>query len=210
MLENNIVISYLLKFFRLELPHKETMEEYLNFILPKVRKTSLNLGYLDVYTNGKYWLEISDDDNAHESILHMFGNEELPDPRSDEQSYKYSIDGNMLNGQWARMGSRSIFIKVPGLEFVMYDLVFLNTDFFILKKHGNHRGPKYLFLASENKISRQYEWYDVLGRKREKVKLEWRDIMEMLFDIYRYDYGFIAASVVVIVVIMFIAYLSIG
>lgn len=210
MLEDNIVISYLFRLFRLELPHKETMEEYLDFILPKVRKTSLNLGNTEVYTNGKYWLEISDDDNAHESILHMFGNEESPDPKSDEKSYKYSVDGNMLSGQWARMGKSSIFIKVNGVEFVMYDLVFLNSDFFILKKHGNHKGAKYLFLASENKISRQYEWYDALGRQREKVKLEWRDIMEMLFDIYRYDYGFIAASIIVVIVLMFIAYLSIG
>jgi hypothetical protein len=210
MLENNIIISYLSKMFRLELPHKETMVEYLDFILPKIGKSSSSLGSLDLYTNGNYWLEINDDDNAHESILHMFGNEESPDPRSDEQSYKYSIDGNMLNGEWARMGNRSLFIKVPGLEFVMYDLVFLNEDFFILKKHGNHKGAKYLFLASENKISRQYEWHDVLGRKREKVKLEWRDIMEMLFDIHRYNYSFVSAPLIVIVIIMIIAYLSIA
>ena len=210
MLENNIIISYLSKMFRLELPHKETMVEYLDFILPKIGKSSSSLGSLDLYTNGNYWLEINDDDNAHESILHMFGNEESPDPRGDEQSYKYSIDGNMLNGEWARMGNRSLFIKVPGLEFVMYDLVFLNEDFFILKKHGNHKGAKYLFLASENKISRQYEWHDVLGRKREKVKLEWRDIMEMLFDIHRYNYSFVSAPLIVIVIIMIIAYLSIA
>ena len=209
MLEDNIIVSYLFRLFRLELPYKETMVEYLDFILPKVRKTSLNLGYLDVYTDGKYWLEISDNDDGHESILHMFGHEESPDPMSDEQSYKYSIDGNMLNGQWARMGRGSLFIKLDGVEFVMYDLVFLNQDFFILKKHGNHGGSKYLFLASENKISRQYEWYDSLGRRREKVKLEWRDIMEMLFDIHRYDSRFMAGSVIVIIITMFIAYLSI-
>jgi hypothetical protein len=210
MLEDNLISGYLFRFFRLELPYKETMEEYLNFILPKIQKTTLNLGFLDAYTNGKYWLEISDDDNAHESILHMFGNEEAPNTTGSEKSYKYSVEGNILDGQWAMMGKSTIFIKIANVEFVMYDLVFLNNDFFILKKHGNHKGPKYLFLANEYKISRQHEWYDALGRQRTKVKLEWRDIMEMLYDIHRYDFLFVGTSGFVVLLIMIIAYFSIG
>lgn len=203
MLEDNVLLSYLTNIFRLELPYQETMEEYLDYILPKVRSLGKSLNSTDVFTKGKYWLEISDADDAHESILHMFD----PEESEGESTYMYSIDGNMMNGSWTRMGGGTILIK--GLKHEMYELVFLNADFFIIRKHGNHQGPKYLFLASENKISRQYEWYDALGRRRDHVKLEWRDIMELLFDSYRYNIIFIRSVVMVIAVVFLFAVFSI-
>lgn len=210
MLEDNVILSYLTNIFRLDLPYRETMEEYLDYILPKVGGLSKNLNSTEVFTQGKYWLEISDADDAHESILHMFDPSEAPEETggsSGESTYMYSIDGNMMKGVWARMGGGTILIK--GLKYEMYELAFLNSDFFVLKKHGNHKGPKYLFLASENKISRQYEWYDALGRRRDHVKLEWRDIMELLFDSYRYNMVFIRSVVAVVVIVFFFAIFSI-
>lgn len=212
MLEDNLISAYFIRLFRLDLPHRETMTEYLDFILPKIRQSgNHHLGFEDLYMNGKYWLEINDDDNAHESILHMFGNEESPEPAGHhyrgQKNYKYSIDGNIINGIWAKMGNRTMLIKA--LNYEMFELVFLNQDFFILRKHGNHHGPKYMFLANENKITRQYEWYDALGRRRDKVKLEWRDIMEMLFDIYRYNIFFVASTIGVIFILMVLAFFSI-
>jgi hypothetical protein len=209
MQEDNLILGWFSRIFQLDLPYHETMDEYLDYILPKIRYLSRNLNDTDIYTDGKYWLEISDDDNAHESILHVFDPNEAPEETggsSGESTYMYSIDGNMMKGQWARMGGGTILIK--GLAYEMYDLVFLNTDFFILRKHGNHAGPKYLFLAKETKISRQYEWFDVLGRRRDQVKLEWRDIMELIFDIYRYNVFFVASSIGILVLIFIIAFFS--
>lgn len=209
MQEDNLILGWFSRIFQLDLPYHETMDEYLDYILPKVRYLSRNLSDTDIYTDGKYWLEISDSDDAHESILHVFDPNEAPEETggsSGESTYMYSIDGNMMKGQWARMGGGTILIK--GLKYEMYDLVFLNDDFFILKKHGNHMGPKYLFLAKETKISRQYEWFDVLGRKRDQVKLEWRDIMELIFDIYRYNVFFVASSIGILVLVFIIAFFS--
>ena len=206
---DNLLLGYIARIFRLDLPHRESMDEYLDFILPKIRNLSSNLSHDEVFTNGKYWLEISDADDAHESILHSFAPTEEPEETggsSGESTYMYSIDGNLLKGQWARMGGRTILIR--GLAYEMYDLVFLNSDFFILKKHGNHKGPKYLFLANEDKISQQYEWYDVLGRRREQVRLEWRDIMELIFDIYRYNVFFVGSAISLVILMMIIALFS--
>jgi hypothetical protein len=205
-MEENLILSYFARIFRLDLPDLETMDEYLDFILPKVRHLSSNLSNDDIFTDGKYWLEISDADDAHESILHLFSPTEEPDGGSAEGSYMYSIDGNMMEGQWARMGGGTILIN--GLAYEMFDLVFLNSDFFILKKHGNHGGVKYLFLANENKISQQYEWYDVMGRRRDQVRLEWRDIMELIFDIYRYNVFFISSAIGLVVLMFIIAFFS--
>ncbi len=209
MQEESIILGWFTKIFQLDLPYRESMDEYLDYILPKIRSKSKKLTDTEIYTDGKYWIEINDEDDAHESILRIFAPEEAPEETggsSGESTYMYSIDGNMMKGAWARMGGGTILIK--GLAFEMYDLVFLNADFFIMKKHGNHNGRKYLFLAKETKISRQYEWFDVLGRRRDQMKLEWRDIMEFLFDIHRYDFFFVFSSIVTIIIIIIIALFS--
>lgn len=211
MLDDNLLAAYARRLTRLELPeHLETMQEYLDFILPKIGSHSEHLGHLDVYTNGKYWLEVKDDDNAHETILHMFGHSESPKPidgGGNYSDYKYSVDGNMMKGSWSRMGNSTMMIKALGHE--MYNLAFLNPDFMILKKHGNHKGPKYLFLANENKITRPYEWYDSLGRRRDRMRLEWRDIMEMLYDIYRFNKVFVTGMGIVVFFLIVLAFFSI-
>ena len=203
MLEDNIILGYITRIFRLDLPELETMEEYLDFILTKVGKLSTNLNNSEVFTEGKYWMEIRDEDEAHETILHMFA---PPEDEGGSSKYMYSIDGNMLEGSWSLMGGGTILINA--LNHELFDLVFLNPDFLILQKHGNHGGAKYLLLASEEKVSKQYEWYDVLGRRRDQVKLEWRDIMELLFDIHRYNQVFVFFIVGAIVFVFIIAFFS--
>lgn len=195
--------------FNLELPYHDTMEEYLDFIIPFIKNKSLKLDDTEAYLD-KYWLEVRDDDDAHEVILHVFKPEEEPintstGGDSDTHEYLYSVDGNVKKGSWLYLPDNSMIIK--NFEHKMYNLAFLNHDFLILKEAGNPavHSKRYKVLAREKLISQQFKWYDSLGRAGEAMRLEWREVMELLFNIYRYNsfYIFAVAFLVVIVIIIF-------
>lgn len=208
-MQDNLLLGYFNKVFRIDLPYCETLDEYLDYILPKISGLSRNLNQTDLFQEGRYWLEIRDTDQAHETLLHCFSPTESPKPTADggkANTYLYAVDGHIKKGTWARMGSGTMFID--GLKHEMYDLAFLNINFMILEKHGNHKGPKYLFLADENVISQQYDWYDAMGRRRDQVQLEWRDVVELLFDIYRYNVFFVTATVGIVLFLILLGLVS--
>lgn len=208
-MQNNLLLGYFNKIFRIDLPYRDSLDEYIDYILPKIKSLSQNLQQDDLFQEGRYWLEIRDTDEAHETLLHSFSPTESPEPTPDggqANTYLYAVDGYISKGSWARMGSKTLFIN--GLKHEMYDLQFLNINFMILKKHGNHKGAKYLFLADENLISQQYDWYDALGRRRDQVQLEWRDVVELLFDIYRYNVFFVASAIGIVLFLILLGLLS--
>ncbi len=169
----------------LNLPERDNMDDYLDTILPKIRPWGE-----DLYEGNNYlykrWLEIRDDEAFHESVLHIF---------NDGGEYMLSIDGNIQKGVWRFLPESNTFI----LEYLgrseLFDLAFLNSDFFILRKHGDqHRkGQKKYF---------------VLGRENAIYGLTWREIMEVLFNIYRGNTSFLWQIIGVIVVAAIIIGLS--
>jgi len=170
----------------LELPYCETMDDYLDQIIPLVKPWGEDLYETENYMN-KRWLEIRDDEHFHESVLHMF---------REENEYMVSIDGNISTGTWEKMDNSNTLIMEFGAKNELYDLAFMNADFFILKKHGDQRRK------GQNK-------YFILGKESLVKNLEWRDVMELLFNRYRNNSQFIIIVTIIVVIAVIILALSI-
>jgi len=170
--------------FELPLPDAATMDQQLDQIIPKVRPWGEDL-YEQQYYLETRWLEIRDDDEFHESVLHIF---------RDEGEYMISIDGNITQGIWKILSKSNTFIieKMVGDAVItseLYDLAFLNKDFFILRKHGDQKrkgGKKYFVLANERSVR----------------GLEWRDVMELLYNQYRNNSTYMVSLIALVVLVL--------
>ncbi len=187
-IENKFVDS-LVKPFNLELPEGDNMDQYLDLIIPAVKPWSEDLREEEFYLDTR-WLEIRDNDDSLESILHIF---------RAEDEFLLSIDGNISKGVWRRLDKSNTLIieHVIGESIVkseLFDLAFLNKDFFILKKHGDQTRK------GKNK-------YFVLGREALVRNLEWREVMELLFNRYRTNSQFMTmATIIVLIIVAFILF----
>lgn len=182
---------------RRELPHRDTMDQYIDYILPHIRRFTENLHEVQFYLE-KRWLEVRDDDNFHEAILHIFKPNQVPveiKSSGEDQGapYLYTLNGNITKGTWSFMYDNSMIIKHLN-RYELYDLAFLSDDFFILKKHGEQPSgsKKYLFLANERLVR----------------NLTWRESMEVLMDIYRYNLSYIFMLIFFVGIVVVILLLS--
>jgi hypothetical protein len=165
--------------FELDLPDKASMEKYIDFIIPKVGAWGSNLKDVKLYTN-KRWREIRDTDTFHEVVLHIF----MPNGE-----YMVVIDGDISKGIWQYLPETNTFILDYGGKSQLFELTFLNADFFILQKHGD-QGRK------------GKEKYRVYGTEKMVKKLDWRACMEELYNIYRNNSKF---GMWVMMIVLFIA-----
>ena len=181
---DNKITENISRNFELPLPDGATMDQQLDQIIPKIKPWGEDLYEREYYLDTR-WLEIRDDEQFHESVLHIF---------REENEYLISIDGNITLGIWEILNkSNTIIIKKTVGDSVitseLYDLAFLNSDFFILRKHGNQvrkGGKKYFVLAREGSVR----------------GLEWRDVMELLYNQYRNNSTWIVALIAMIVVVL--------
>lgn len=149
--------------FELDLPlGLEDMAQHIEFIVPRIQAWSEDLWEEDFYV-GKRWKEIRDTDTYHEQVLHLF----MPGGE-----YMVSLDGDVSKGGWRYLQESNTFIVEYGGKSQLFDLVFLNNDFFILKKHGDQ-------------IRKGKLMYYVYGNERSVGQLDWRNAMEELYNIYR-------------------------
>lgn len=144
--------------FRVEMPQADTLDAYLDKLLPVVRSWSEDLWEEQFYLN-RPWMEKKDDDRFHKAVLHFF---------NPDGEYLKSVDGDVETGSWRymRAGNKFLITDSDG-NSELYDHAFLDGQFFILKKHGDHARMgqrKYFVMVVEG-----------LGR------YEWRDLMELLF-----------------------------
>lgn len=182
-IENKFLDS-ITKPFNLELPEADTMDQYLDFIIPAVRPWSEDLREEEFYLDTR-WLEVRDNDDSLESVLYIF--------RAEEEML-ISIDGNISRGVWRRLEKSNTLIieqTVDGsiVKSELFDLAFMNKDFFILLKHGDQKRK------GKNK-------YFVLGREAKVKKLEWREVMELLFNRYRNNSQFMTMSAIIVLIIV--------
>lgn len=186
-------LETLLRSLNVELPPLDTLDEYLAEIIPLVRKWGEDLGETQFYSvpGGKPWLEVRDEENFHNAVLHFF---------NEDGEYLRSVDGNVIKGRWRLLeGTNKIIIEVGsdrGGVSELYELAYLDTYFFILRKHGGPPGRKKYFAMG-------YEPY-IQG-------LEWRDYTEALFNTYRskhriYQYT-MAAIVLFVLIILFFSFI---
>lgn len=184
-MENPVAEQYR-RMFNVELPENSSMDDYIDFILSKIRPMSEDLREAEYWFN-KRWLEIRDDLSFHEAVLHIF---------REDGEYLISVDGNISKGVWRDLEHPNTIILEHGGRNELYDLAFLNDDFFILKKHGDQR--------RKGQVK-----YFVLGRESSVRGLEWRDSMELMFNVYRNNSRWGSYLTFVIVLLAIILILSI-
>lgn len=185
----NPITELIFRAIRTELPHRESMDEYLDYILPYVRRFTEHLHEQEFYLE-KRWMEVRDEDNFHEVVLHIFKPEQNPveiKVKDEDQGSPYllSVNGNIIKGTWSFLKSGGLIVKHLQ-RYELYDLAFLSDDFFILRKHGDQAGRrKYLFLGNDRLVK----------------NLDWRECMELLYDIYRYNLSFLFMFLLVVLLV---------
>jgi len=167
-------------------PEHSTMDDSLKAILKLVRPLSEDLREEKFYLN-RPWLEFRDDEDFHDAILHFF---------HDEGEYLRSTNGDVEEGSWRYLpSSNKLMISIDD-DSELYDLAFMDSEFFILSKHGDNSKlgrPEYFVMLNEK-----------VGRK-----LEWRDAMIKLFNKYRNNNSFlITITIIILLLIAIIAFLS--
>ena len=164
-----------------------TMDQHLDFILPKVIPYGEDLRE-EQYWIGKRWKEVRDDEGFHEAILHIF---------NTGGEYLLSLDGNLVKGSWRKLGTyNTLIIEIAGRS-ELFDLRFLNADFLVLTKHGDQgrKGQRRFFC---------------LIHERSAGELDWRNVMEKMFNVWRENSLSLWAWVVFIAILGLIAYLSVN
>ncbi|GJM34306.1 MAG: hypothetical protein DHS20C18_33070 [Saprospiraceae bacterium] len=178
----NKLLDKIANSFNTDLPEADSMDEYLDKIIPVVRRWSEDLREENFYV-GNHWIELRDDDSFHELVLHIF---------NPEQEYIKSVNGKMINGEWRHLGNKLLITHDEG---EVYELAFMDPEFFILKKHSN-----------PNVMDRRYF---VLVKESIARKLEWREALELLFNKYKNNNSFyLTLAVIVLLIIAIIMVLS--
>jgi len=173
--------------FSTELPELDDMEAYLDFILPRIRPYGEDLYEESHYIN-KPWLEFQDNDSFTDITLHFF---------NPEGEYLRSVNGDVSAGQW-RYLETSNKLLIEHKETQLFDLAYMDKNFFVLRKHGEQERfgkAKYFVLAHEAVAKR----------------LEWRDLMELLYESYRSNNRFyFVLTLVVMIALATILVLSVS
>ncbi|MCW5923368.1 MAG: hypothetical protein KIS77_13570 [Saprospiraceae bacterium] len=165
------------------------MDAHLDFILSKVTPYSEDLRE-EKFWLSKRWKEVRDDEGFHEAILHIFNN---------GGEYLLSLDGNVAKGSWKRLNQDNTLILELSGKSELFDMEFLNSDFLILSKHGDQsrKGLRKYFCLVHEPASR--------ARGRD---LDWRNVMEKFYNIWRDNSLSIWAWVLFIILMGLILYLS--
>ena len=166
------------------------MNAHLDYILPKVIPYGDDLREERVW-HGKRWIEIREEDGFHEAILHVF---------HADGEYMLSSDGNLMKGTWRQLSDYNSLVVELGVKGELFDLRFMNADFIILTKHGDQgrKGMRRYFVLVHEPAS-----------KHNGVSLDWRNIMEKLYNVWRENSISIWAWLLFILVICAIVYASI-
>jgi hypothetical protein len=165
------------------------MNAHLDFILPKVIPYGEDLRE-EGFWLGKRWKEVRDEEGYHEAILHIFhlGGE-----------YMLSSDGNLMKGTWRQLSDYNSLVVEIGVKSELFDLRYMNADFIILTKHGDQarKGQRRYFVLVHEPATKHN------GRD-----LDWRNIMEKLFNVWRENSLGIWAWLLFLLVLGAILYVS--
>jgi hypothetical protein len=161
MSSNPTLLDLIGQAFSTELPDLDSMDEYLDFILPKIRHLGEDL-YEEAHYVSRPWLEFQDKDSFKDVVLHFF---------NPEGEYLVSVNGDVESGRWRYLESSNKFL-IEHKDAHLFDLAYMDRNFFILRKHGE---PERFGKAK----------YFVLAHEGIAKRLEWKDVMALLYDSYR-------------------------
>ncbi len=165
--------------FELDLPRDlERMEDYIKFILPKVKEYGGSIKDKKLW-EGKRWLEIQGTDAWDKSFIHIF---------NPEGEYLIFDNGVMTARKWRLLDSSLLLDE--GRSVIMYDVDYISDTFLILRQNSTNR-------------------YFVLGKEGfvRKIKFNWRDAMEELYNDYRHNSKFsLWVMFIIAFIILFIGY----
>ena len=170
--------------FNNELPHFQSLEEGIDHLMQYMWRFTEDLSEPEFYLNTR-WVEVRDDVDFQETVLHVF---------KEGGNYLRILDGDISTGNW-EYTIGGFVIKFAG-KHELYERVFLNEDFFILRKHGDQslKGQrKYFFMARE-----------AVARRR-----EWVELLDFMYEIYKGNTNYIIVVIIVLVIIAAIIFLSI-
>lgn len=166
------------------------MDSHLDFILPKVIPYGEDLRETGFWFDRR-WKEVRGEEGFHEALLHIF---------SPNGEYLLSLDGNLMKGSWRQLGVENALILEMGGRSELFDVRFLNQDFMILTKHGDQarKGLRRYYLLVREPVTRD----------RSGADLDWRNIMEKLFNVWRENSLSIWAWIFFLGILMAILYYS--
>ena len=167
-----------------ELPEFQSLDEGIDFCMEHLAKHSKGLDE-DFFLDTR-WLEVRDDVNFQENLLHIF---------QEDGNYLQILDGDISKGNWENSVGGLIIKHADKHE--LFECIFLNEDFFILKKHGSAalRGQRKYFYMVREGFGKGYEW---------------NELIEMMFRVYRSNsfyylmLMFVLITVLVLIVFSFI------
>ncbi|MEM0993844.1 MAG: hypothetical protein AAF847_01725 [Bacteroidota bacterium] len=158
------------------LPTFNTLGEYISYILPSIRPWGEDLYEKENYLN-KPWKEFRDDESFRDTVVYFF---------KEGREFMISINGDVSRGSWELMEENNQMILDKSRNMELYDLAFLNSNFFILRKHGTNK-------------------YFVLGSESTTGNLSWREYAEALSQVYESNNSVVI--IVTVIVLMVIALL---
>lgn len=184
MLQNNKTLNgklldNIFGLFELDLPRDlERMDDFLKFILPKVKEYSGSLKDTSLWQGGR-WMEIQGNDAWDKSFIHIF----MPDGE-----YLIFDNGVMTRRTWRVLGGSLLLDE--GKSTILYDIDYVSDTFFILRQNGTNR----FFVLGNEKFVR-------------KIKFDWRTAMEELYNDYRHNSKFsLWVMFLILVLVLFFGY----
>ena len=190
------IADLILLVIRMPLPKKDSLAEYLDYIIPYVKRFSEGLNETEYYLD-KQLKEVTDDLNKTDKIIHIFQQaqtlKEIKTRTEDEGApYLYSLDGKITKGKWVFIQSSALIIKLDP-HYDLYDLCFLNEDFMVLRLKTATAAPSdYLFLVND-KLAKDHTWLECI---------------EFLYDVYRYNFIFMLLWFGFFIVVTIVMYSS--
>ncbi|NNE28046.1 MAG: hypothetical protein HKN16_00315 [Saprospiraceae bacterium] len=168
---------------------KVELDLTLDDILPRIKKWSEDIyEFEDKEYYKTRWVQVNP--VFSEVVLHLFF--------LDDYQYLSSVDGDIVfKGKWQSLEESNAIILHKLVnnhikQSELFDLMFLNGDFFVLKKHGNHKSrgkSKYLLMVNE----------DTMG------DLEIEELLGYLEKEGQKDYGkTVMIGVVILVILVFL------
>lgn len=171
--------------FSEKMPTADSLDTYLDKLLKEARAHSEDLREAKFYV-ARPWVEVRDDETFHDTILHYF---------NPNNEYIKTTNGNSKTGVWRIIeGSNKLMIyeKKDG-DAEMFELAFLDDQFFILTKHGDQKrigGRKYFMMLFEP-VAKKYVW---------------REAIELLYTKYQSSNSFYFIIAIIFILLILIVY----